>query len=171
MNPQAKQSIPTNKIASKQQEQFDTPEGNQVSQSHTPFFTTINVTSDYDDNFYTPKFDLTQMLPFVTPLGTEDTRFGNSTFSTFKTPSQGKTTWSLPASMVSDQVMRNIDNGQGINTNYPLSTMPSPSTMTTLTSVTPSSNIPTSVVKKVAPYPTLRLRTTNQEGPTVTPIT
>ena len=67
VNPQAKQSIPTNKIASKQQEQFDTPQGNQVSQSHTPFFTPINVTSDYDDDFYTLKFDLTQMLPFVTP--------------------------------------------------------------------------------------------------------
>ena len=82
-----------------------------------------------------------------------------------------KTTWSPPTSMVSDQVMRNIGSGQGINTNYPLSTMPSPSIMTTLTSVTPSSNIPTSVVKKVAPYPTPRLRTTNQEGPTLTPIT
>ena len=73
VNPQIKQSIPTNKIASKQQEQFDTPQGNQVSQSHTLFFTPINVTSDYDDNFYTPKFDLTQMLLFVAPLGTEDT--------------------------------------------------------------------------------------------------
>ena len=92
-------------------------------------------------------------------------------FSTFKTPSQGKTTWLPPTSMVSDQVTRNVDSGQGINTNYPLSTMPSPSTMTTLTSVTTSSNIPTSVVKKVAPYPTPRLRTTNQEGPTVTPVT
>ena len=69
------------------------------------------------------------------------------------------------------KLTRNVDSGQRINTNYPLSTMPSPSTMTTLTSVTPSSNIPTSVVKKVAPYPTPRLRTTNQEGPTVTPIT
>ena len=65
---------------------------------------------------------------------------------------------------------RNIDSGQGINTNYPLSTMPGPRTMTTLTSVTPSSGT-TSVVKKVATYPAPRSRTTNQEGPTVTPIT
>ena len=111
------------------------------------------------------------MLPFVTPLGTEDTQFDNSMFSMFKTPLQGKTTWSLPTGMVSDKVTRNVDSGQKINTNYSLSAMPSPSTMTTLTSVTPSSNIPTSVVKKVAPYPTPRSRTTNQEGPTVTPIT
>ena len=73
VNSQAKQSIPTNKIASKQQEQFDTLQGNQVSQSHTPFFTPINITSNYNDDFYTLRFDLTQMLPFVTPLGTEDT--------------------------------------------------------------------------------------------------
>ena len=171
VNSQAKQSIPTNKIASKQQEQFDTLQGNQVSQSHTPFFTPINTTSDYDDDFYTPRFDLTQMLPFVSPLDPEDTQFDNLMFSTFKTPSQGKTAQSLPTSMVSDQVTRNINSGQKINTNYPISTMPSPSTMTTLTSVTPSSNIHTSVVKKVAPYPTPRLRTTNQEGPRVTPIT
>ena len=77
VNSQAKQSIPTNKIASKQQEQFDALQGNQVSQSHTPFFTPINITSDYDDDFYTLRFDLTQMLPFVTPLGTEDTGFDN----------------------------------------------------------------------------------------------
>ena len=134
-------------------------------------FTPINITSDYNDNFYTPRFDLTQMLPFVTPLGTEDTQFDNSTFSMFKTPSQGKTAQSLPTSMVSAQATRNVDSGQKINTNYPISTMPNPSTMTILTSVMPSSNIHTSVVKKVAPYPTLRLRTTNQEGPTVTPKT
>ena len=73
VNPQVKQSTPTNKIASKQQEQFDTPQGNQVSQTHNLFFTPIDETSDYDDNFYTPKFDLTQTLPFVTPLGTKDT--------------------------------------------------------------------------------------------------
>ena len=42
--------------------------------------------------------------------------------------------------------------------------------MTTLTSVTPSSNIHTSVIKKVDPYPTPRLRIINQDGPTVTPI-
>ena len=34
---QAKQSIPTDKTASKQQEQFDSLEGNQVSQGYTPF--------------------------------------------------------------------------------------------------------------------------------------
>ena len=62
-----------NKIARKQQEQFDTLQGNQVSQSHTLFLTPINITSNYDDDFYTLRFDLTQMLPFVTPLGTEDT--------------------------------------------------------------------------------------------------
>ena len=72
--------------------------------------------------------------------------------------------------MVSDQVTRNVDSGQKININYPISTIPSPSTMTTLTSVTPSSNIHTSVIKKVAPYPALRSRIINQEGPTVTPI-
>ena len=64
---------PNKKIASKQQEQFDTLQGNQVSQSHTLFLTPINMTSDYDNNFYTLRFDLTQTLPFVTPLGTEDT--------------------------------------------------------------------------------------------------
>ena len=37
VNSQAKQPIPTNKIASKQQEQFDALQGNQVSQSYTPF--------------------------------------------------------------------------------------------------------------------------------------
>ena len=73
LNSQDKQSTPTNKIASKQQEQFDTIQGNQVSQSHTPFLTPINITSDYDNDFYTVRFDLTQTLPFVTPLGTEDT--------------------------------------------------------------------------------------------------
>ena len=73
VNSQATQSIPTNKIISKQQEPFDTLQGNQVSQSHTLFFTPINITSGYDDDFYTLRFDLTQMLPFVTPLGTEDT--------------------------------------------------------------------------------------------------
>ena len=66
VNSQAKQSIPTNKIASKQQDQFDTLQGNQVSQSHTPFFTPINIKSDYNDNFYTPRFDLTQTLPCYT---------------------------------------------------------------------------------------------------------
>ena len=170
VNPQVKQSIPTNKIASKQQEQFDTPQGNQISQSHTPFFTPINVTSDYDYDFYMPKFDLTQILPFVTPVGTEDTQFGNSTFSTFKKQPQGKTTQSPPTNMVSDQATRNVDSGQKIDTNYPISTIPSPSTMTTLTSVTPSSNIHTSVIKKVAPYLTPRSRIINQDRPTVTPI-
>ena len=73
VNSQAKQSIPTNKIASKQKEQFDTLQGNHISQSHTLFFTPINITSDYDNDFYTLRFDLTQTLPFVSPLGTEDT--------------------------------------------------------------------------------------------------
>ena len=171
VNSQTKQSIPTNKIASKQQEQFDALQGNQVSQDYTPFYTPINITSNYDDDFYTPRVDSTQKLPFVTPLGTEDTQFDNSTFSTFKTPSQGKTAQSPPTSMVSYKATRNVDSDQRINTNYPISTIPRPSTMTTLTSVTPSSNIHTPVVKKVAPYPTPRLRTTNQEGPIVTSIT
>ena len=79
-------------------------------------------------------------------------------------------TQSPPTNMVSDQAARNVHSGQKINTNYPISTIPSPSTMTTLTSVTPSSNIPTSVITKVAPYPAPRSRIINQDGPTVIPI-
>ena len=39
--------------------------------------------------FIPQDFDLTQMLPFVTPLGTEDTRFDNSMFSMFKNTISG----------------------------------------------------------------------------------
>ena len=81
-------------------------------------------------------------------------------FSTFKKQPQGKTTQLPPTNMVSDQVTRNIDSGQKINTNYPISTIPSPSTM----------NIHVSVIKKVAPYPTPRSRIINQDGLTVIPI-